>query len=1337
MRASWFKVLGASPNGSLVSTSINSRARRPDEPRKLRPLCDVFAARAGLIAGLAENASRARTLRVETTRAGSAVREASFSAWPDPHEPEVSRFIRYVCLNCHVGSTCINSSAGSLGVQHPGEAAPRGTDDDQDRRRLAGDTANRSRLVPGAIPGCSPSSSTAKMITMILTTSLRSRHCSFRRHAGARAGAVRGGRRPVVELLECRQLLSIAVDTFDDVVNPNDGLTGLREAITQAAANAGADTVVLPHEIGGIVGTYALSLGELDIDDADPLTIQSDGGPATVDVQGASRVFTVAAGSVVTLEGLVITGGSVPDADTGSGGGVLNDGTITIADCTFLDNSAGFAGGGLYNTGQATVCDSTFQGNASTYGGGFANVGTASVSGGVFSNNTASGNSGGLDNIGIVSVTGTLFESNTAALYGGAVNVYGGFVGFPGTTSLDGCTFLDNTSAYTAGGVQISDTTGTVSNCIFQGNSAVYGGGLSTSGATTVTNCDFNSNTATGNGGGIDNVGTISVTGSTFEGNTASDGGGIHSYGGSTGYPGSLTVDDSTIDGNSASSGGGISLEQATASITDSNISSNTAASIGGGIYGYSDALTLSDVVLQSNLSLYSSGGGLANSYGSVAVSDSTIAGNSANNGGGVYNYYGTISVIGVAFTGNSAAFAGGGLYNDYGTTATVTSSTFTSNSANYAGGMCNLYATTTITDVAFESNVANYTGGGLYNDYGSTTTVTGSTFENNVAVGSSGGGLVNYYGTATVTGSTFKNNSADLSDGGGLANFYGTATISANTFDSNSAFDGGGLYSLYGAATVTDNIITANQGGGISLAGYSSLVQGNAITGNTGDGVRIEGGYYNMIGTPDAGNTITGNTGAGVAVLSDATGNMIRGNVINSNGGLAIDLGDDGRTANDPGDADSGANNLQNFPIITGFVTGATTRITGTLSSTPNSTFTVDVYADSALNAAVNPGESHRYLASFTVTTDALGNASFDQTLAAATTADEIPTATATDAFGNTSEFSFLVPIQVTPTTGLFTSESGSKASFNVVLTLKPTSNVTIPLFSSDTTEGTVSPASLTFTPANWNVPKVVTVTGVDDAIADGPIAYTIVTGPATSTDTRFSGKDPADVQVTNFDNDFAPLAAIQPLGSLIHDGILEGHAAAGGSTEKYSLVIDAGQTITVVVEPEGTDLKPTIQLIQAGSGLVLATATAGAAGQDAVVQTVATQAPLGTNGPGPWTYQIRVSGASGTAGLFHVRIILNAAVENESYGGRANDTRLAAQSLEPSFLLLSGAPPSLLTGLLPGRGAVLGRTDGSTPDYYAFSLSAGQSATVVLTSLSSGDPILRWKTWPALPWR
>ena len=75
------------------------------------------------------------------------------------------------------------------------------------------------------------------------------------------------------------------------------------------------------------------------------------------------------------------------------------------------------------------------------------------------------------------------------------------------------------------------------------------------------------------------------------------------------------------------------------------------------------------------------------------------------------------------------------------------------------------------------------------------------------------------------------------------------------------------------------------------------------------------------------------------------------------------------------------------------------------------------------------------------------------------------------------------------------------------MVLNTQPTADVTIALSSSDTTEGTVGPASLTFTTANWNVAQTVTVTGVDDAVVDGAVGYTIVTAAAVSTDPNYTG--------------------------------------------------------------------------------------------------------------------------------------------------------------------------------------------------------------------------------------
>ena len=115
----------------------------------------------------------------------------------------------------------------------------------------------------------------------------------------------------------------------------------------------------------------------------------------------------------------------------------------------------------------------------------------------------------------------------------------------------------------------------------------------------------------------------------------------------------------------------------------------------------------------------------------------------------------------------------------------------------------------------------------------------------------------------------------------------------------------------------------------------------------------------------------------------------------------------------------------------------------------------------------------------------------------------------------------------------GTTTTEAGGTVTFTVRLNSQPTGNVTIPVSSSDTTEGTVSPASLTFTSANWNTAQTVTVTGVNDNVDDGDIAYTAVIGAASSTDALYNGINPADVALINTDDDTAGITVSGPSGT------------------------------------------------------------------------------------------------------------------------------------------------------------------------------------------------------------
>ena len=83
----------------------------------------------------------------------------------------------------------------------------------------------------------------------------------------------------------------------------------------------------------------------------------------------------------------------------------------------------------------------------------------------------------------------------------------------------------------------------------------------------------------------------------------------------------------------------------------------------------------------------------------------------------------------------------------------------------------------------------------------------------------------------------------------------------------------------------------------------------------------------------------------------------------------------------------------------------------------------------------------------------------------------------------------------------------------------------------SNNSTEGTAAPSPLTFTPSNWSTPQTVTVTGMDDALSDGDIGYTIVTA-ATSADAQYNGINAADVAVTNVDNDTAGITVTAVAG-------------------------------------------------------------------------------------------------------------------------------------------------------------------------------------------------------------
>ena len=274
---------------------------------------------------------------------------------------------------------------------------------------------------------------------------------------------------------------------------------------------------------------------------------------------------------------------------------------------------------------------------------------------------------------------------------------------------------------------------------------------------------------------------------------------------------------------------------------------------------------------------------------------------------------------------------------------------------------------------------------------------------------------------SATATGNVIKGNYIGT-------NVAGTARLGSSTYGVR--FDQGAQNNTLGGSSPGDGNVISTGSIAVGIDTGPNSVIGNRIgtnaagTGALGNtyGVLINNSSGNAIGgaNPGAGNTIAHGTTDGVRVNGDtAVGNTIRGNSIHSNGGLGIDLGGNGVSANDLDDLDGSPNNLQNFPVITSAVDlgGGQTRVMGTLDGPASTTFTLDFYSNGSGGAcdASGHGEGLTYLTSVTATTPAppdpldinQGRQDGVFSVTVPVTANTRITATATDPAGNTSEFS------------------------------------------------------------------------------------------------------------------------------------------------------------------------------------------------------------------------------------------------------------------------------------------------------------------------------------------
>ena len=342
------------------------------------------------------------------------------------------------------------------------------------------------------------------------------------------------------------------------VTNTNDaGAGSLRQAIQDICPGG---TIKFGLSLSG----QMITLGSSLVVDKN-LTIDGSSLSSQMRINGNNSVtvFIINPSITAMINSLIITNGNPIN---GSGGGINNNGTLHIENCSLVGNNA-FNGGGIFNNATLTVRNS------------------------IFANNIANSNGGGINN-------------------------------YEGTLAISNSTFSNNEAGRGAGlkasGVEIS-----VTNSIFSNNSAAYGGAIDKNelAALVVTNSTFSGNSAISSGGGIynspQNNSPLTVANSTFSVNSAERGGGIFNSG-------PLLLSNSTFYGNTASAvGGGILNEFSTLTANNSTFSENSAYFYGGGIYNSSSSiLNLKNSIMANSIS-----GGDCYNYddGTIAIASNNL----------------------------------------------------------------------------------------------------------------------------------------------------------------------------------------------------------------------------------------------------------------------------------------------------------------------------------------------------------------------------------------------------------------------------------------------------------------------------------------------------------------------------------------------------------------------------------------------------------------------------------------------------------------------------------------------------------------------------------------
>ncbi|MBR5244094.1 MAG: hypothetical protein IKW13_07660, partial [Thermoguttaceae bacterium] len=627
-----------------------------------------------------------------------------------------------------------------------------------------------------------------------------------------------------------RERPSLVVTTEQDVVDPYDGETSLREAIALVGLDGRVEmqmndllvegeTFVLAENAAlgipaGAVATYSngkitLSSGgelaqnvEVELADGTTLSWQYFEGFAVAtrgDSLGSAITFaesvygkTISLTSELTIDRSMTIDGTganvVVSGANASRIATVARGTVSVFGLTFENGSANL-GGAIYNAANLTLTNVSVKNSVATEDGGaiYNALGGELTLTNVEIIGAAATNGGAIYNAGNLFGEEVAISGANAAYGAGLYNV--GTAIFAGVSFVDGVATAQGGAIYNEGGELVVD--GGAENSSFVGNQAFYGGAIvNYQGVATIVGADFVANKALGSAGAIDNYGELTLNGVLFE--------------------------------------------------------NNEATFAGGAIYNSESAAT-------------------GDAY-SVALKDVVFRGNAAKQGGALYNAKGSVveATGAVSFEANFAS-EGGATYNAG--TATLNGATFSANSAVTGGAMYNA-GTATLTGAKFDGNVATADGGAVANV--GTFHATTSEFVANEATGF--GGAIYNLGTASLANALVAQNVAN--DGGAIANVKGaTLELRNATIAANSATNAGGVSNL-GTLTAYNTIIAANFAtNGVDVFSNGSAKLFNSLVGST------EG-----IGTkPSATNSLLNvDPGFVVAPVFDADGKLTNAEALN-----------------------------------------------------------------------------------------------------------------------------------------------------------------------------------------------------------------------------------------------------------------------------------------------------------------------------------------------------------------------------------------------------------------------------------------------------------------------